>query len=265
MTDVNTMPFEPWPECDVHVEHGLEAVRLAAERSDVIVVVDVLSFSTSLSIAIEKGAEVLALSSAQIEELGGRDVVARTFGAHVVAKHRDDRDAKFTLAPSSLTNIEPGDRLILTSLNGARMVAAAASTSVLVGSLRSAAATAAALAVLLESQPDRRITLIAATEQWTSVGRGVDGSRIAIEDWLGAGMVAAYLADRGRTLSIEADIAANIARSSTGRLEEMLSCSVSGRELIARGFAADVSLAAELDVTSVAALRQPDGFFRPRP
>lgn len=261
-TDINALPFDPWPEADVHIEHGATAARLAAKRGDLVVVIDVLSFSTTLSIAVERGAAVAALSAEQIETLGGRDAVAESIDAHVVAKDRSDVDAKFTLSPASLSKVEKGDRLVLTSLNGARMVAAAeAAPEIVSGSLRSATATAALLDELI-STGRRRITLIAATEQWSSVAPGKPGDRTATEDWLGAGIIAANLASHGRSLSVEAEIAAEMALRSESTMAETLARTVSGRELIRRGFADDVELAALIDASPVAASLHPDGFFR---
>ncbi|MEL7155680.1 MAG: 2-phosphosulfolactate phosphatase [Actinomycetota bacterium] len=261
-TDVNDEPFEPWPDAEVHLEHGPQAATLAAARGDVVVVVDVLSFSTTVSIAIERGAAVCALSADEITALGGRDAVADLHGAHVVAKDRADTEAKFTLSPASLGKVASGDRLVLTSLNGAQIVAAAAAApATLIGSLRSRAATAAAVDQEI-AERSRRVTLIAATEQWPSVAPGADGMRIAVEDWLGAGAIAAALAERGRALSLEAELAAHAAASHLPDIGRVLVRSISGRELIERGFAADVELAGEVDAASVAAIRQPDGFFR---
>ena len=70
---------------------------------------------------LDRGAEVLALSRAEIEAMGGREAVAARFEAQVVAKDRGSSTARFTLSPASLTRVGPGDRLVLTSLNGAQV------------------------------------------------------------------------------------------------------------------------------------------------
>ena len=72
------------------------------QRCDVLVVVDILSFSTSLSVAVERGAEVwpYALGSDGAEQL------AREIGA-VLARGRSTRQGP-TLSPASLLDLEPG-------------------------------------------------------------------------------------------------------------------------------------------------------------
>jgi len=254
--------FDPWPDTAVHVEWGVEAAMQGAQRGDVVVVVDVLSFSTTVCIALEQGASVLALSAAQIEAMGGRDVVAKRFDAHIVAKRRDDPKAKFTLSPASVGRVDAGDKLVLTSLNGAAMVAAGASgRPLLTGSLRSASATAQVAARQMAAQSASRITIVASAEHWSSVSPGVAGIRPSIEDQIGAGAVSAGLANLGLELSAEADAAAALFTATSNRMEAMLFDCVSGRELVAGGFARDVELAAQIDVTNIASLQDPNGFF----
>jgi 2-phosphosulfolactate phosphatase len=70
--------------------------------------------------------------------------------------------------------------------------------------------------------------------------------RPCVEDQLGAGAIAAALAERGLTLSPEAALAAR-----TVDVEALESC-VSGHELIESGHGGDVTLAARLDVSDAA-------------
>lgn len=266
MTDISSVSnpmaeFDPWPPAQVHVEWGIPAAAMAAERGDIVVIVDVLSFSTTVSIAIERGAAVMAMSLDDIAASGGRDQVAAEHQAHVAAKKRDDPDAKFTLSPASLGGVEPGDRLILTSWNGAAATAAARpAPAVLIGCLRNASAVADQAAQLLSAELARRITVIASAEHWSSVGGG-DGIRSSLEDWLGAGAIASALSAHGATLSVEA-AAAGATFNAFPNLSEALRSCISGRELITKGFGHDVELAAKVDVTDTAPLRRADSFFR---
>ena len=106
---------------------------------------------------------------------------------------------------------------------------------VVAASIRNATAIASWL-----SRQDSAVSVIAAGERWN------DGTwRFAIEDLLGAGAVIAQLAG---TRSPEADGAAAAFNSAQHDLFAALRDCSSGCELVKRGFEADVSLAAELNI-----------------
>jgi len=247
--------FEPWPAAGVHVEWGPTGARLAAERGDVVVVVDVMSFSTTLTVAVERGFTCLVHSPAEVAELGGLEAAAARFGARPMSGSRRVAAGQVSLSPASLLTAEPGQRVLFTSLNGAAVVAAAtAAPALLVGGLRNAAACARAAAT-----GAARITVIASGERWGSVAAGVEGLRPAVEDWLGAGAICARLADAGLTLSAEAAVAA---RAWNGPAE--LAGCVSARELAAAGFAEDVRLALTVDATDRVPVRTAERTFAHR-
>jgi 2-phosphosulfolactate phosphatase len=117
----------------------------------------------------------------------------------------------------------------------------------LAGCLRNAGAVAEAVQTL-----GRRISLIPAGEWWP------DGTlRPAIEDLLGAGAIIRHLAG---TRSPEAAVAeATFLRFQDNLITGLKQCG-SGKELIARGFEADVELAAALNQSaSIPVLR--DGAY----
>jgi 2-phosphosulfolactate phosphatase len=121
---------------------------------------------------------------------------------------------------------------------------AAGATTVLAGCLRNARAVAAAAARL-----GRRVAVIAAGERWFGDEHDDHSLRPAAEDWVGAGAIIAHLPG---SRSPEADLALAGFRAVRGRLPAFLEGCSSGRELIARGTAADVALAAQLNVSDVA-------------
>ena len=166
-TDVGDGPFEPWPtEVDLHVEWGPPGARLAADRGDVVVIVDVLSFSTSVVLAVTRGATALAYSGVELDEMGGRDAAAASLRAEVVATDRAATTARFSLSPHSLATIGPGDRLVFTSLNGAACTAAAAAAPlVIVGALTNRSAVARAIADRLASGAAARCTIVPCGER----------------------------------------------------------------------------------------------------
>ena len=215
----------------VDVAWGATGARDLATTTDVLVIVDVLSFSTSLSIAVDRGAEVWPYTLGS----DGAEQLAREIGA-VLARGRSTRQGR-TLSPASLVDIEPGTRLVLPSPNGSAIAHAALSGGlpVVVACLRNAAAAAALLGDF------DRVGIVACGERWP------DGTlRPAYEDWLGSGVVSSALISAGASATPDAAAAAAAASS-----PRPLSDCPSGRELIERGFAGDVVLAEERDVSRV--------------
>lgn len=250
-SDVGTSPFEPWPsDAHVHVEWGPSGARLAGDRGDVVVIVDVLAFSTSVATTVARGGTALSYSGDELDAMGGRDAAAAALDAEVVAKDRAATTARFSLSPASLAAIGPGDRLIFTSLNGAACTSAASNAPlVLVGALTNRTSVADVVRDLLADGSAGRCTIVACGERWTSVSSEPDSLRPSIEDLIGAGAVVAALGDVHR--SPEADVAAASFGAVEDRLEHVLRGCVSGRELVERGFPDDVDLAAAIDSTPV--------------
>jgi 2-phosphosulfolactate phosphatase len=223
----------------VRLEWGRPGAELLSADCAVVVVVDVLSFCTSVDVAVGRGATVLPQFT---DDPAAAPAEAARTGA-LAAGPRDG--AAPSLRPSSLTGLPPGTTLALPSPNGATLCRAAATggADVIAGCLRNAAAVAAAVA-----GADGPIGLVPAGERWP------DGSlRPAVEDVLGAGAIAAHLTGR----SPEAELAARLFGTVDDLLGVLAGCS-SGQELVADGYGADVGLAAALD-TSTAVPRLRDG------
>jgi 2-phosphosulfolactate phosphatase len=237
---------------DVHVEWGAIGAQLAAERGDLVVVVDVLSFSTAVSLAASRGAVALSYSEPEIEASGGREALCASLGAEIVAKDRRATDARFSLSPASLATIATGDRLIFTSLNGAACTSAASpAPEVVVGCLTNRTAVGSFVASRLSDRGARRCTIIAAGEHWSSSTGTEPGIRPGVEDWLGAGAIAAAMRAHDLRLSLEARLAVGSYEAAAGGIAGALDDCISGRELIAKGFADDVALAADVDSVEV--------------
>jgi|GEM_PF-703370 len=244
-------PFDPWPASQVHVEWGATGARLGAARGDVIVVVDILSFSTTLAIAVSRDFSCLVFSPAEVAALGGIEQAAARFGARPLSRQRLVPPGQLSISPASLLTAVPGQRVLFTSLNGAAVTAAAAAApALLVGSLRNASATATATALLLSQGLAGRVTVVPCGERWGPVEPDAPGWRPALEDWLGAGLICARLAEHGLTLSAEAGAAAAAWTGQDIRTgPNLLTSCVSARELRARGFSQDVTLALSVDVS----------------
>jgi 2-phosphosulfolactate phosphatase len=239
---------------DARVRFAWGPVGAAACGGDVVVVVDVLSFSTTVSVAVGRGIEVWPF--------GWRDERA--------AAYARDRDAvlavgrsvagpgEVSLSPASVLAARDGvRRLVLPSPNGSAISSGLAGrgATVVAGCLRNRSAVARWLAPRLEG---RSVTVVAAGERWP------DGSlRPADEDLWGAGAVLAALVDLGAGgLSVEARTAEAAYRAVAGDLPAALHGCASGRELVAAGYAEDVAVAAGLDVAEVVPVLT-DGSFRP--
>lgn len=228
-----------WDQGAHHIrfEWGLEGFRAltsGASAPAVFVIVDVLSFSTCVAVACDRGASVLP---ARWQDEGLAEY-ARARDA-IVAGRRSDPAAAFSLSPASLTRIPAGTRLVLPSPNGSSLSFEEARGQVIAGCLRNARA--AAERALRLGGP---VAVIAAGERWR------DGSlRPALEDLLGAGAVISHFAG---LRSPEAEAAVAVFERFRGDLAATLARCASGRELLERGWAEDVWLAADLDVSAAA-------------
>jgi 2-phosphosulfolactate phosphatase len=222
-------------EYTIRCEWGAQGVAQLAPISDAVIIVDVLSFCTCVDVAVGRGAAVYPF--------GFHNESARTYAVSVdalLANHRRSA-AGYTLSPASLLTIPPGTRIVLPSPNGSTLSVATGATPTLAGCLRNARAVAAAA---LTFGP--RIAVIPAGERWR------DGSlRPAWEDWMGAGAIIAHLPG---ARSPEAEAALAGFHAAQPDLAAWLRGCSSGKELIAEGYATDVELAEELNVSEVAPL-----------
>jgi 2-phosphosulfolactate phosphatase len=217
---------------DIHCEWGPSGLRELTPWSDVIVIVDVLSFSTCVDIATARGATVYPWRWHDYSSVE----FAHSIGGALAGRRGQ---ARYSLSPTSLLRIEAGTRLVLPSPNGSTLSADAGDAATFAGCLRNAAAVAAAARTC-----GRCIAVIAAGERWP------DGTlRPALEDWLGAGAIIEHLPG---SLSPEAAAARAAFRAAEPPLFELLARTRSGQELIERRFGRDVELASALQVSRTA-------------
>jgi 2-phosphosulfolactate phosphatase len=226
--------WDPWPDVDIHLEWGERGAAEAADRGDDVVVVDAFRFSTTVTMAVERGARVMPLGRGERAPEGTSDLL--------------------TLSPTSTEALPPGERFALWSANGAAVVAACRhAPRVTLGCFRNRAAAAAALRL------DRRTTVVPCAERWSSIGSG-HGIRPSIEDWLAAGAIVAATA-AGSTSPEAAVAAAGFGAAGTD-LDRWLRECISGREIVARQLDRDVEALIALDVSDVVPMLAGDGFFR---
>ncbi|HLJ56623.1 MAG TPA: 2-phosphosulfolactate phosphatase [Chthonomonadaceae bacterium] len=247
---------------EISLEWGHRGAKRAAARGDVVVICDVLSFSTAVVIAVDRGATVFPCA----DEVEAR-VVSAKHGATIAVRREEAAErGGLSLSPASMLSCVQGERIALPSPNGAaccRLATGAA--GVIVGALVNATEAARAAAALA-GRLRRGLAIIACGERWTDAH--ADGAlRFALEDYLGAGAVLSAL-DRSvapsgvacrevasfagdsqpcAPLTPDAAVCRDAFRASAGRIEALLRDCPSGRVLRDRGWPQDVELAAEVD------------------
>jgi 2-phosphosulfolactate phosphatase len=233
----------------VRFDWGIQGADAICDDVDVIVVVDVLSFSTTVVLATELGVAIVPAAPESASEL------ADAHGATLAGRRGSDGP---TLSPASITaeSVAGVSTLVLPSPNGTRLVAALADRNavVVVGSLRNAAAIAKWALAQQGDKGDRFTVAIVAAGEVRS-----DGSiRFALEDLLGAGAIIDALAEVGIDYcSPEAAASAAAYTGLRNAIGHLVGASGSGRELAEAGFRADVDLAIDIDASdTVPVLRE---------
>lgn len=234
----------------VRLEWGGEGLGTLGADCGVLVIVDVLSFCTTVDIATSRGARILPLPDGDDRAAAS----AREAGAVLPG------DGEWSLRPASVRQIPASTLLALPSPNGAALCAAATATGcvVLTAALRNAAAVGRKAATVAAGRP---VGVLAAGERWTVAGRPL---RPCVADHLAAGAVVAALADgvEPRSVSPEARHAERAFRSCPeDELTELVGGCVSAVELLASGQDDDVRLATMLNVSTAVPLLV-DGVLR---
>lgn len=243
---------------------GPQGADAIAGDAAVVAVVDVLSFTTTLGVAVERGITVYPYP--------WRDASAARFARDrdaVLAVGRSAAGAPGTvsLSPVSIRAAAGITRLVLPSPNGSALSERLArrGATVIGVSLRNATAAAAWTHRRLAGRPGAVAAVVAAGERWP------DGSlRPAVEDLWGAGAYLSALATPDLPpanlslagLSPEAGAAVAAYTSVRHRLPDVLHDCAGGRELTAYGFAADVAVAAEIDASDAVPLLVDGAFIR---
>lgn len=230
---------------DIRLEWSVEGVEALAPECGVLVIVDVLSFSTTVDLVLHRGGRVRPARWGNAGDIAA----ARAAGATVP----DETGRK--LRPSTVRTTPPGSFLALSSPNGAALslAAAEAGAQVLTGCLRNAKAVARLARALADDQP---IGIIPAGERWgvDLSGRQTDGPlRPCVEDHLGAGAIVDALIALGvQWPSPEGSLAARAFRAAGPDVGAVVAGSSSGHELREQGLGADVDFAIAVNRSTVA-------------
>lgn len=231
-------------EFELRCEWGEQGVDKLAPISDVLVIVDVLSFSTAVEIATNNKAIVFPYRWKDESAID----YAKSVNAELASIKRISSNG-YSLSPASVINIPAEARLVLPSPNGASLTLRTGKTPTLAGCLRNCKAIAH-----FAQNYGNRISVIPAGERWE------DGSlRPAIEDLLGAGAILGYLDGKK---SPEAEAAVATFQGFKNNLATALKQCSSGKELIARGFTKDIELACAINTSNCVPLLTHNAYIK---
>jgi 2-phosphosulfolactate phosphatase len=236
-------------EFEVRFEWGLAGLQSLAPISDTVIIVDVLSFTTCVSIAVDRGAAVFPYDPR--DESAAE--FARTLDAHLgVPRRHTSPEHPYSLSPKSMLEVTEGTHIVLPSPNGSSLsfTAQDAHDAVLAGCLRNAQAIGEAA-----SNHGRTTAVIAAGERWEQG----DSLRPAVEDLVGAGAIIRMIPG---SKSPESQTAVAAFESIGNRITEFLMQTSSGKELRSLGYEVDVALSSELDVTSTVPVLKERAYIR---
>jgi len=223
-------------DAGVRFDWGPTGAAQLSSSASCLVVVDVLSFTTAVSVVVGRGTAVIPCPSND----DGAEALAASSGARLAVPRRQaTTERPWTLSPVHLANTPYTARLVLPSPNGSA-IAAHVGGPVVAACLRNAPAVGRWLVGEGYGTAERPVAVVAAGERWS------DGSlRPALEDALGAGAVLAALGGAGCRLSVEAAAVADMYRASDDVGGAVRGCG-SARQLRQAGFDGDVEAAAAL-------------------
>lgn len=221
--------FDDQSRFEVRMEWGERGLEHVGAGCGAVVIVDVLSFTTCVDVAVSRGAAVLPYPYK-------RDAATAAFArSHSALLAVPRKEAGYSLSSASLMTIPAGTRLVLPSPNGSALTVKACAPLILAGCLRNAEAVAEFIG------GRGPVAVIPCGERWP------DGTlRPALEDLVGAGAVIAHLPGRP---SPEARAAVAAYRSAEADLAGFLADCSSARELAELGYKDDLPLAAALNVS----------------
>lgn len=236
-------PVFAQPGAGVRFDWGLAGASELGRVCAVLVVVDVLSFTTSVDVAVGRGMRVHPFPwGAQADDF------ARRIGAvAAVGRRKVSQERPWSLSPATLRSAPVVPDLVLPSPNGSAISSAASATGlpVVAGCVRNAPAVSRWLLSHGYGTSRAPIGVVAAGERWP------DGDlRPSVEDLLGAASVLDGLAEAPGGLSVEAAVALSALTGVPDVPVAIRGCA-SGRELTGTGFAEDVAIAVEVGVSDV--------------
>lgn len=229
---------------EIKLDWGQRGARAAAERGDIVIIVDVLSFSSTVVTAVQHKANIYPYPPPINESA---KAYAKDVGAEIVwGRAEAVRLGGHSLSPLSFSSADYARDFVLCSLNGAACTWIAAQVpALLVGCLLNASAVADT-ANRLKLERNVSITVIPCGEKWSDCTDNENNLRPGIEDYLGAGLILSRLTG---SKSPEAEVCIGAVKSSGHRIRDLIWDSSSGRELRERGYEDDVTYCCQVDIS----------------
>ncbi len=222
------------------VAWGSDGLRLAVERGDIPVIVDVLRFSSTVTTAVANGFTILPAPTREaarsLEAATGADVSGPT------------GTARWSLSPLDYVNPWEPEEVILVSPNGAALANAIppGATGFIACLLN--ARTAGRLLGDISRDRGTGIVLVPAGEVVEDQEADLEHRRFAVEDYLGCGAV---LSELKVDLDREAEACREAFFAAKGGLAGIIRDCPSGTYLVDHGHAADLSHCVQLSIYEV--------------
>lgn len=228
----------PYAQDGFRVGFDWAATGAAAVPGSITAVVDVLSFTTAVTVAADLGIDVYPYRWRDESAVA----YAKQYDAVLAVGRSEAGPGEVSLSPVTIRQAQGIERLVLPSPNGSTICQQLSDSgaTVIAVSLRNRVAAAEWVSKRLAEDPQLTVVAIAAGERWK------DGSlRPAVEDLWGAGGFLAALDVDG--FSPEARAASAAFKDAQDDLPSLLHECAGGRELTQYGFPEDVAIAAEVD------------------
>ncbi len=222
----------------VRFDWGPSGAACVTAPGAILVVVDVLSFTTTVGVAVERG---ITVYPAPWRDARATELATRENAVLAVGRKQATEAQPWSLSPAGMRSAPFTPRLVLPSPNGSSIAAAVEGVTVVAASLRNAGLVGRWLRVSTTEAP-RPVAVIAAGEKWP------DGSlRPSLEDALGAGAVISSMMAEPCDLTLSPEAAAVRALYEvTPSTAAAIKASASGQELLQAGFTEDVEIAVEV-------------------
>lgn len=234
------------------LDFGQWGTAQAQARKDIIVIVDTLSFSTAVTTAVAHGGLIYPCSIAEDSV-----ILAQRLGAEVAVRRNEvPQKGRFSLSPLTYVGMTAGTRIVIPSPNGGTCSGFAhTAPCLLIGSLVNAKAIASAISQMLKTT-NLCVTIVCCGERELTLSKYGE-TRMAIEDYLGAGAILSYLEYEK---SPEACVCEGAFLHTHKQLEATLLDCGTGRKLRELGFVTDVQHASQLNLYSSVPIMGVEGF-----
>lgn len=226
------------------MDWGQRGAKQGAERGDILIIVDVLSFSSAVTTAVHFGLIVYPFNKGQESKVFANSIGALIGTDNLSSRKEAKEKGELSLSPLSFKKQHKNTKIVLASTNGGTCVKyAKEAKTILIGCLLNATAVAF-VANKIAQEKNANITVIACGERWSSNDDGIKELRPSIEDYLGVGAILSKLEG---SKSPEAEVCINAFESSKNNLDRLVLDSSSGRELVSCDLEEDVAYSSQLD------------------